>query len=74
MPQTMRCILCYNNSIFITNAKTQVNKGLILYNIINGITSLKKHVFANHSNIAKMCEKVNNVIKDNWIKNLLKNT
>jgi hypothetical protein len=41
MPQTMRCILCYNNSIFITNAKTQVNNGLILYNITNGITTVK---------------------------------
>lgn len=56
----MGCIFCYNNSIFITDAKTQVREGLILYNTTNDITSLKKHVFVNHSNIAKMFEKVNN--------------
>lgn len=42
----MRCMVCYNNSSFIINAKTQVKKGLILYNTTNDITSLKKHVFA----------------------------
>ncbi len=33
--QLMKCIFCYANSILITNSKTQVRKGLILYNIAN---------------------------------------
>jgi hypothetical protein len=35
-------------------------KGLFLYNITNGITTLKKHVNANHSIIAKLFEEVIN--------------
>ncbi len=52
--QIMKCILCYINPILFSNSKTQAKKGLILYNIINGITTLKKCVNANHSIIAKM--------------------
>lgn len=63
MPQTMRCIFCYNDPILISNAKTHAMKGFILYNIINGITTLKKHVFVNQFNIAKLFEEeVNNVV------------
>ncbi len=40
--QLMKCIFCYANSILITNSKTQARKGLILYNIANGITTLIK--------------------------------
>lgn len=54
MLETMRCIFCYNNLILITNAKTQARKDLILYNITNGIITLKKHVLTIHSNIAKI--------------------
>jgi hypothetical protein len=41
----------------ICNLKIQARKDLILYNITNGITTLKKHVNANHFIIAKMFEK-----------------
>jgi len=53
----MQCILCYISLVLITNAKTQARKGLILYNNANGITTLKKHVYANHCMIAKIFEK-----------------
>jgi hypothetical protein len=39
--QLMKYIFCYVSSILITNSKTQARKGLILYNIANGITALK---------------------------------
>jgi hypothetical protein len=39
--QLMKYIFCYVSSILITNSKTQARKGLILYNIANGITTLK---------------------------------
>jgi hypothetical protein len=55
------------------NAKTHVTKGLILYNITNGITTLKKYVFSYHSYIAKMFEEeANNVLKRNLEKRLAK--
>jgi hypothetical protein len=38
--QTMKCIICYNNQILFCNPKIQANKGIIIYNITNGITSL----------------------------------
>jgi len=40
--QTLSCILCYNSPILFCNPKTQARKGLIIYNITNGITTLKK--------------------------------
>ncbi len=64
MVYLMTCIIYYANSIFITSAKTQARKGLILCNIENGINTLKKHVYANHCMIAKIVkEKVNNLLK-----------
>lgn len=45
----------------------------ILYNIINGITTLKKHVFENRFNIAKMFEEdVNNVVRGELVRQLAK--
>jgi hypothetical protein len=41
----------------VCNSQAQARKGLILYNTTNGITTLKKHVNANHFIIAKMFEK-----------------
>jgi hypothetical protein len=38
------------------NPKIQARKGLIIYYTTNGITSLKKHVDANHFIIAKIFE------------------
>jgi hypothetical protein len=39
--QLIKCIFCYANLVLITNSETQARKGLILYNIANGITTLK---------------------------------
>jgi hypothetical protein len=58
-PQTMRCILCYSSPILFCNFKTQAIKHLIL----NGITSLKKHVNVDHYIKAKMFEEVNSPLK-----------
>ncbi len=49
-------IFCYISPILFCNPKIQARKGLIIYNMTNGITTLKKHVDANHSIIAKMFE------------------
>jgi capsule polysaccharide export protein KpsE/RkpR len=57
----MRCIVCYVNPILITNAK-KARKDLILYNNANGIIALKKHVYVDHCMIAKIFEKVNNLL------------
>ncbi len=57
-------ILCYNSPIWFCNPKIQVRKGLIIYNTTNGITTLKKHVNANHYIIEKMFEEeVNNPLR-----------
>ncbi len=55
--QIMHCIFCYQELIIGIYLKTQTKKGLISYYKTNGITSLKKHVDAKHTNIAKMFEK-----------------
>jgi hypothetical protein len=60
----MGCIICYANLVSITNAKTQVSNGLILYNIANEIIALKKHVYVDHCMIGKIFEKVSyNLLK-----------
>ncbi len=46
IPQTMRCIFCYNSPVLKYNIKIQTRKGLILYNTSNGITALKKYVLS----------------------------
>jgi hypothetical protein len=67
----MRFLLCRSN--FNNYAKIQARKGSILYNSANGITTLKKHVYANHSVIAKIFEQeVNNLSKTPLRKNLQK--
>jgi hypothetical protein len=68
----MKCIICYANPILITNAKTQARKHLILYNDANAIIALKKHVYANHCMIAKIFEKVNNLLKKPYERQLTK--
>jgi hypothetical protein len=52
--QVMHCIICYNNPILNLNSKTQVKRGLIIYNTTNGITTLRKHVNVDHSIIFKI--------------------
>jgi len=56
-PQIMHCILCHKNPVNATNLKTQVKCELISYFKTNGISSLKKHVNANHGLVAKMFER-----------------
>jgi hypothetical protein len=69
----MKCITCYNSPSLFCNHKTQTRKGLILYNTTNIITTLKKHVNANHSIIAKMFEEeVNSPLKGKVDKQLAK--
>ncbi len=70
--QLMRCILCYVSLFLISNAKTQARKGLILYNSANVIIALKKHVYANHGMITKIFEKINNLIKKLYDRQLAK--
>jgi len=55
----MRCIFFYANSILIINAKTQAKKGMLFYNNANGISTLKKHVYANHCMIEKIFKETN---------------
>jgi hypothetical protein len=55
-PQTMHYILCHNNPILNLNPKNQVGKRLIMYNTINGIAALRKHVNLDHSNVLNFFE------------------
>ncbi len=44
-PQTSKyCNFCHNKLILNLNPKTQARKGIIMYNNINGIYTLRKHV------------------------------
>jgi hypothetical protein len=52
----MDCILYYQELVIGINSRIQAKKGLISYYKTNGITSLKKHVDAEHSVIIKMFE------------------
>jgi hypothetical protein len=62
--QIMRCILCHQELVIGINPRTQVRKILIFYYKTNGITSLKRHVDANHILITRMFEKeVNYLLK-----------
>ncbi len=58
----MKSIFCFISPVLVSNLKTQARKGLILYNISNGIIT-RKHVLSYHSKSAKMFkEEVNNPI------------
>jgi hypothetical protein len=58
-PKVMCCIICYNSPILNLNPKIQAKRGLIIiYNIINGITTLKK---LDHSNIFYKFEEEMNI-------------
>jgi len=60
--QTMKCIICYNNQVLFCNPKIQANKGIIIYNITNGITSLENHV-NDYYDCKFFFEKVNSPLK-----------
>jgi hypothetical protein len=71
--QIMRCIMCYDNVVNIPNWKTKERRGLITYYKTYGITTLKKHVNANHFAIAKKFEKeIDNEIIESVERNLRK--
>jgi hypothetical protein len=50
-PLTMCSIICHNNPVLNLNPKTQARKGLIIYNTMNGIATLRKHVNSDHFEI-----------------------
>jgi len=52
----MRCILCYDSAINISNARTKERKRLITYSKTYGITIFKKQVNVDHSLIVKFFE------------------
>jgi len=54
----MHCILCHKNPILNVNPKTQVRKGLIIYNTTNYIVTLSKDVNSNHLNHFGDCKPV----------------
>jgi hypothetical protein len=62
--QTNCCILCHNNLVLNLNSKIQARKRLIIYNTIDGITTLRKHVKSNQCNIFKKIEKINSPLKE----------
>jgi hypothetical protein len=51
--QVMRCIMCYVDPVNVHNQRIKERKASITYYKTLGITTLKKHVDANHSIIAK---------------------
>lgn len=64
----------YNNPIFVYNLKSQIRKGLTLYNITTRIIKLKKYVNANHFIIVKLFEKeVNSLLRGEVKSQLMKN-
>ncbi len=48
--QVMCFIFCHNSSILNLNPKTQVKRKLIMYNTINVIITLRKHLNSDHCN------------------------
>jgi hypothetical protein len=53
-----------NKNVDVKFPKTQTNNCLIIYNITNGITTLKNYVNVNHFIIAKMFqEEINSPLK-----------
>jgi len=63
IPQVMRFHLCYNTHV-LYNPRTKTRKGLVSYYKTNGILTLKMHVDAKHSLLAKkLDEEVNSSIR-----------
>jgi hypothetical protein len=60
----MHCIFCHKSSILNLNPKTQVKRKLIMYNTINVITTLKKHVNSYHCNFFLNLKKINSPLKE----------
>jgi hypothetical protein len=64
-PHVMCCILCYGRLVghAILEPKRKLKKSLVSYFKSNGITTLKKHVDANHKLIVKNFEEEANNLK-----------
>jgi len=72
-PQVMKCLLCYNAPMNVSNPRTQARKGLISYYKTNGITSLKEHVHVNHYFISQKFEEVQNMMRGRSVERQLAN-
>ncbi len=71
-PQVMRCLLCYNAPMNVSNPRTHARKWLISYYQKNGITSLEKHVDDDHFLIYQKLEEVQNMMKGSVERQLTK--
>ncbi len=71
-PQVMRCLLCYNAPMNVSNPRTHARKGLISYYQTNGMTSLEKHVDDDHFLIYQKLEEVQNMMKGSVERQLTK--
>ncbi len=64
VPQVMRCHLYCYKTVVLYNLRTKLRKGLISYYKTIGISSLEKHVDAEHGLLAKkLDEEVNNAVR-----------
>jgi len=73
--QIMHNMLCYPNRVFSFKQKKKLKKSLISYYKTNGITYLRKHINANHSNKLKTFqEEVNFAMGESLKRHHAKNT
>lgn len=68
----MRCIICYSNHVN-ANPNDKQRKGVITHYKTYEIINFKKHVNVNHKIILKKFQEVNNLIKINVNKQVVKN-
>jgi len=57
-PQVMKCLLCYNALMNVSNPRRHARKGLISYYQTNDITSLERYVDDDHFLIYQKLEEV----------------
>jgi hypothetical protein len=62
-PQVMKCLLCYNAHVNVSNLRTHARKRLISYYQTNCITSLEKHVDDDHFLIYQKLEEIQNMMR-----------
>ncbi len=71
-PQVMKCLLCYNAPMNVSNPRRHARKGLISYYQTNGITSLERYVDDDHFSIYQKLEEVQNMMKGSVERQLTK--